>query len=146
MPASAHKLVLDSSGSQGRIFPPWWVALLLATLMAVGGHLLIKSGLNSIDGAALRGSLWMRLGVELSQVAVLGGLLIYGLGTLFWMISLAQQELSFLYPLTSVNYLLIVVLSALVFHERVTLRRGAGVILIAAGVVLMNRVSSRGRR
>jgi len=146
MPAPAEKLVLEPSRSRVGIICPWWLAFFLATMMSVGGHLLIKSGLNSIDEVSLHGTFSTRLGVDLSQPAVLGGLLIYGLGTFFWMVSLAQQELSFLYPLTSVNYILIVVASALFFHETITLRRCGGVILIVVGVVLMNRVSGSRRR
>ena len=69
---------------------------------------------------------------------VIGGLLIYLFGTLCWMRTVSQKEISFLYPLTSVNYVLVVVTSALLFHEAVSLRRAAGVMVIVLGMILMN--------
>ena len=68
---------------------------------------------------------------------VLLGLGIYGFGTLCWMSAVAQTELSLLYPLTSLNYVLIAFLSYLVFGERISLVRGGGILLIALGMILL---------
>jgi len=73
------------------------------------------------------------------QPQVTGGLLVYMLGSFCWMAAVAQQEISFLYPLSSVNYVLVVFSSSAFLHESLSGRRLAGVALIVLGMILMNR-------
>jgi drug/metabolite transporter (DMT)-like permease len=73
------------------------------------------------------------------QTEVAAGLAVYFLGSVCWMLAVAQQEISFLYPLSSMNYVLVVIASSMFFGESVSLRRMSGVALIVLGMVLMNR-------
>lgn len=116
----------------------WEIAFVGAALLVVCGHLLIKAGLNSVPVVAAVG-LPARLSSILTQPTVLLGLGIYGLGTLCWMAAVAQADLSLLYPLTSLNYVLIALLSYLVFGERISIARGSGIALIALGMILLTR-------
>ena len=81
-----------------------------------------------------------------SQPVVLEGLAIYVLGSLCWMAAVAQKDLSFLYPLSSLNYVLIVLAGAFLFQESVTPRRIAGVGLITVGAFLMNWKTEASKR
>lgn len=117
----------------------WWVAFTASALFVVSGHLLIKAGLNAAASAAPQADGIARMVHAVLQVQVICGLLIYFLGSVCWMIAVAQREISFLYPLSSVNYVLVVVISCLVFSEAVSLQRACGVALIVLGMVLMNR-------
>jgi multidrug transporter EmrE-like cation transporter len=124
-----------------RITLPWWVPFVASTIFVTMGHSLIKAGLNA--GKALpagTGAIATILHI-LFQPAVFGGLTIYLLGTICWMAAVAEKEISFLYPLTSVNYVFVVAISAVYFHEFISMRRGVGVALIVAGVILINRKS-----
>ena len=69
------------------------------------------------------------------------GLLIYVAGTICWMRAVSEKEISFLYPLSSVNYVLVVAISTTLFHEAVSARRTAGVVVIVFGMILMIRQS-----
>ena len=122
----------------------WEIAFVGAALLVVCGHLLIKAGLNAIP-VIPGGGLLDKLLAILMQPTVLLGLGIYGFGTLCWMSAVAQTELSLLYPLTSLNYILIAFLSYVVFGERISLSRGSGIALIALGMVLLTR-SQRKRK
>lgn len=127
------------------IFDPmrhWWVAFAASTVFAVGGHLLIKAGLNTVAVTSIHAGLVTRIMHQLLQPQVAGGLLIYLMGTICWMAAVSRKEISFLYPLTSVNYVFVVATSAAVFHEAISLRRAGGVLFIVLGVVLMNRRST----
>ena len=73
----------------------------------------------------------------------MGGLSIYLLGTVCWMSAVAQKEISFLYPLTSINYVMVVATSFLLFHEVVPMRRILGVAVIVMGMILMNRKTAK---
>ena len=121
----------------------WWVAFSASSLFVVSGHLLIKSGLNT--AAALMPTAVGIARVERSvlQVQVVAGLLIYFLGSICWMIAVAQREISFLYPLSSINYVLVVVASYVVFSEGISLQRACGVLVIVLGMILMNRKAGR---
>ena len=117
----------------------WWVPFSASSIFVVFGHLLIKSGLGSAAFTAASGPIWMRVLHCALQPEVAAGLLVYMLGSLCWMIAVAQQEISFLYPLSSINYVLVVFASSMFFHESPSLRRLSGVALIVVGMVLINR-------
>jgi uncharacterized membrane protein len=104
----------------------------------VCGHLLIKGGLNAVPATAPT-SLAGKLLQIIQQPQVLLGLGIYGLGTLCWMAAVAQTELSLLYPLTSLNYILIAFLSYAIFDEKISVKRGSGIALIALGMVIITK-------
>jgi drug/metabolite transporter (DMT)-like permease len=59
------------------------------------------------------------------------------------MTAVAQKEISFLYPLTSVNYVIVAGTSVVFFHEVISTRRAFGVLVIVLGMLLMNRKSSK---
>src|SRR5438128_6228438 len=121
----------------------WWMAFAASTVFVVCGHVLIKAGLNAASLHPAGMSSFARILHLLLQPQVIGGLLIYLLGTVCWMTAVAQKEISFLYPLTSVNYVMVVATSALFFHEAVSVRRAAGVAVIVIGMILMNRKSEK---
>src|SRR5215470_15905893 len=121
---------LQKSGNESTLAFRWEIAFVGAALLVVCGHLLIKAGLNAVPATATQ-SLSSKLVLIIQQPQVLLGLGIYGLGTLCWMAAVAQTELSLLYPLTSLNYILIAFLSYAVFDEKISMKRGSGIALIA---------------
>jgi drug/metabolite transporter (DMT)-like permease len=117
----------------------WWIPFGASSLFVVSGHLLIKMGLSHLAAIASPLPLWLRIFLCLTQSEVAAGLFVYFLGSLCWMMAVAQQEISFLYPLSSINYVLVVLASSTFFGETISLRRMAGVAFIVLGMVLMNR-------
>ena len=131
------------AGAAVPLIRQWWVAFSASTGFVVCGHLMIKAGLNAASlhpaGAGfVAGILHLLL-----QPEVAGGLCIYLLGTVCWMTAVAQKEISFLYPLTSINYVMVVATSFFFFHEVVPMRRIVGVAVIVIGMILMNRRSGK---
>jgi len=146
MATKTDSLLVAPIGSQSVSAPsgmalPWWVPFAASTIFVTAGHSLIKAGLNGAKALPAGSGLIAIILHILLQPAVLGGLTIYLLGTVCWMAAVAQKEISFLYPLTSVNYVFVVAISAIYFHEFISTRRGIGVALIVAGVILINRKS-----
>ena len=146
----------DSSAALEQPFPPamegptvarsvrqllskWWVAFAASSLFVVSGHLLIKGGLNAAAAHVANAVGLARIFHTILQPEVVAGLTIYLLGSACWIVAVAQQEISFLYPLSSLNYVLVVVASVTFFHEAISLRRSLGLSLIVLGMVLMNR-------
>jgi uncharacterized membrane protein len=124
-----------------RFLAHWWLAFAGSSIFVVSGHLLIKAGLNIPPTSAA--NMATRLLHAIVQPQVLGGLVVYLMGTLCWMRTVSQKEISFIYPLTSLNYVLVVAASTVFFQEVVSSRRTAGVLLIVLGMVLMTRQRSK---
>jgi drug/metabolite transporter (DMT)-like permease len=120
----------------------WEIAFVGAALLVVCGHLLIKAGLNAVITAPTA-TISVKLVAILHEPTVWLGLGIYGLGTLCWMAAVAQTELSLLYPLTSLNYVLVACLSYILFSESISWRRGSGIAVIVLGMVLLTRQHRR---
>jgi uncharacterized membrane protein len=59
--------------------------------------------------------------------------------------AVSQKEISFLYPLSSINFVLIAAASMVLLHETISGQRIAGILLVVLGMVLMNTRSGEGR-
>ena len=123
----------------GAMLGHWSVAFSLSCVCVVSGHLMIKAGLNAASATHPGTGVTMHILHLLLQPRIVAGLAIYLFGTACWMIAVSQKEISFLYPLSSVNYVLVVIASALLLSEPVSLRRGEGVLLIVLGMLFLNR-------
>lgn len=129
------------TGAFAWLLSRWWIAFAASSLAVVSGHLLIKAGLNALLPLPAGTDLLTRVLHEVLQPQVFMGLLIYLAGTICWMRAVSQKEISFLYPLSSVNYVLVVAISTTLFHEAISARRTAGVVVIVLGMILMIRRS-----
>jgi drug/metabolite transporter (DMT)-like permease len=68
---------------------------------------------------------------------ILLGLFSAFMAALCWMAALTKFELSRAYPLTSVSFVLILILSSVLFRESITTFKVIGVLLILAGIVVI---------
>lgn len=127
------------AGLSAWVLERWWLAFAASSVFVVSGHLMVKAGLNALVPSPAGTALAVRILHEVFQPEVLLGLCIYMLGTVCWMRAVSQKEISFLYPLSSVNYVLVAAASIMIFHEVVSLRRAGGILIIVLGMVLMNR-------
>ena len=64
------------------------------------------------------------------------GLFLYGLSTLLWVYALKFLPLSKVYPFTFLTFALVLILSYVLFNERLSLINLTGVVLIVIGVIL----------
>ena len=65
------------------------------------------------------------------------GLFLFGISAIFWLVVLSRVPLSVAYPFVGLSYILIVAFSRLVLNESVPLLRWVGVIVVAAGIVIV---------
>ncbi|PKQ20023.1 MAG: transporter [Actinobacteria bacterium HGW-Actinobacteria-6] len=117
-------------------------ALIAASIVAASaGQALMKAGLGGIDGA---GSAILVLASAAGRPVVWAGLIAYALSSALWLVVLSRVELSVAYPLGSLSYV-IVVLVSLVLGEVVSPLRWLGVALIMFGVWAIGSVKARER-
>lgn len=73
------------------------------------------------------------------------GLALYAISAVIWIVVINQVNLSFAYPMISLSYVLVVLLSAVVLHERVSLVTVVGLLFISGGVSLIGIGYSTGK-
>src|ERR1700692_2019428 len=65
---------------------------------------------------------------------VLGGLLLYGLGTLLWLQGLARTDLAQAYPFVGLGFVITTLFGAVLFGEPITFMRAGGILLVIVGI------------
>jgi drug/metabolite transporter (DMT)-like permease len=75
----------------------------------------------------------------ITNVPLIGGLAVYGLGAMLMIVALKHGELSVLYPLISLSYVWVAILSVLLFDESMNPLKIAGILIIMAGVGVLGR-------
>jgi multidrug transporter EmrE-like cation transporter len=83
------------------------------------------------------------LAVVITDIPLIAGLAIYGLGAILMIIALKHGELSVLYPLISLSYVWVAILSVVLFHESMPPAKIAGICIIMAGVATLGRGAHR---
>ncbi len=104
--------------------------LLGGILIGVLGQLLLKYGMAQQPGFRLSD-----VGLLFRNGAVMSGFGCYGLSTLIYLSVLARLELSLAYPTVSLGYVLVIIMSRVVFKEPISGTRWLAAGIICFGVV-----------
>lgn len=83
------------------------------------------------------GQLFWKLSVTYGLPAMMTGFCLYGLGALIMLMAYRYGKLSVLQPVLSLNYVLSIILGAMVLHENVTLFKCIGILFIIVGVIFI---------
>jgi multidrug transporter EmrE-like cation transporter len=139
-PASAEDLARAEgpAGTEGRrrLTPTSIALLLFAVLLAAGGQLLLKHGMQVATARAHASGDSLALTAATSPV-VLGGLSIFAISAVAWLAVLSRVPLSVAYPFNALSYLIILTASAFLLHERVTVLTWAGSLLVVSGLIIV---------
>ncbi len=113
-----------------------YIYVALSTIFGITGQLLLKRGMGSIGQSAAGIAMIKRI---VLSPWVIGGLIIYAMGVVNWMLALSSFELSYVYPFASLGYIGIIIGSYFIFRERVTVMRLLGIVVIISGVLISSR-------
>ncbi|MFP4498843.1 MAG: EamA family transporter [Vulcanimicrobiota bacterium] len=109
--------------------------LVTAVLLGVGGQFLFKTGLNRMGGN-------IELNLQIYKVFlnpfVVSGLGCYVCSTVFWLSALSRVPLSYAYPMLSIGYILIFIISVIYLDETYSHTKLLANILIIMGIILLN--------
>jgi drug/metabolite transporter (DMT)-like permease len=75
----------------------------------------------------------------IQDLPLLTGLFLYGIGAVLMILALRHGELSVLWPVISLSYVWVAILSVVIFHEGMNPFKVAGIIAIVSGVAMMGR-------
>ena len=135
--------VAEPATTQTKGTPPMLILLILFSVcLAAIAQLALKHGMNlvndelspatfSLNGASLR--------VVAQQPFVVGGLFLFGMSALVWLVVLSRASLSFAYPFAALTYVLILLFDQFVLNDTVPPLRWAGVAFIGAGIFLVSQ-------
>ncbi|HEX8985967.1 MAG TPA: EamA family transporter [Bryobacteraceae bacterium] len=107
------------------------VLIVACTLLTAVAQILIKTG----AGTLTRSNPWSML----TNVPLVAGYSLYGLMTVMFIYALRDEELSFVYPIISLSYVWVAVLSVWLLHEVLNPWKMAGVATIVAGVAVLGK-------
>lgn len=103
------------------------------------GQILIKMGLTETGGIEISELLSTKFLTTVFQKYVFIGVMLYFLSTALWFVALSKAEVSYVYPLISMGYILTAFLARFFFNENIPLVRWFGILLIIGGVFLVTR-------
>lgn len=123
-----------------------YAMLLTSILLGTVGQLLLKNGMLHQKSTAVGSAALMSAVRAIANPWVFMGFVAYGLSSIIWLMILRKLPLSIAYPMISLSYVFVVVLSVVVFpHEKQPNWVFAipGLMLIMMGVSLIGLGSSR---
>jgi len=133
---SATALAPTAAPSRGRSWKS--IALVFCcTLIGALAQMLIKTGAAHIQHRGLIGTF---IGI-LTTLPLFAGYSLYGVSMILLVLALRHGELSRLYPVISLTYVWVCLLSIFYLHEPVNLYKAGGVALIVIGVMVLGRGS-----
>jgi uncharacterized membrane protein len=113
------------------------LALMFAfTFLGATAQMLMKTGMTRQDP-----SIWNYI----TNVPLIIGYALYGLGAVLFTIALRDGELSVLYPVISLTYVWVAILSVPVLHENFNVHTWKGVSKIVGILTIMSGVAVLGR-
>lgn len=107
------------------------LTLLIAILIGVAGQIFFKIG--ALEVGALKPAL---VNFIFNQNIIVG-VFLYGLSTVFYIYSLQKIPLSIAYPTIAFGYIFVVILSSLIFKEKISYYQISGMLFIIIGIALL---------
>ena len=117
------------------------VLILLAVLIGGTGHVLLSKGMKTVGDlteapSSMVGAMILR---AVSSPWLLLGVALQATFFVMYLTLLSRANVSQVLPLTAIDYIVVAFLARLLLAEPVTPARWAGIVLIAAGAVLVSR-------
>ena len=110
--------------------------LLFAVVTAATGQVMLKHGMQIASSRAADSGSSLALRAATSPWVLLG-LVVFGISAIAWLAALSKVPLSVAYPFNAVGYLVILLASILVLHERANVLTWVGSLLVVSGLLLV---------
>lgn len=116
------------------------IEILVSVFMGAIGQTVLKLGANKLDNLSLSFRTIFKDIIHILMVPeILVGLVLFGSSFLLWIKVLTKSDLSYAYPMVSLGYVLVALLSKFLFNEPFTVNKVIGVVMIISGVFILNR-------
>jgi drug/metabolite transporter (DMT)-like permease len=109
------------------------ILVVICTLLGAAAQLLLKVGSATVQTDSLFGIFWSMA----ANLPLVAGLSLYGLSTVLFIYALRNEQLSLLYPLISLTYIWVTIVSVVILGESLSWWKVSGVLVIVSGVALL---------
>ena len=113
--------------------------IVISVLLVDFGQLLLKKGLIVVGDLNFAANLFGSFVTVFTNWFVLLGFVLIVFSSLTWLIVLSKSQLSYAYPILSMGYVFVSVMSWWFFDEGLSLMRLFGLGIIVLGVYLMSK-------
>ncbi|MFP4112532.1 MAG: SMR family transporter [Candidatus Woesearchaeota archaeon] len=113
------------------------IIVLIIVFVASFGQILLKSGVSEVGGLKVSEIISTRLFKVLFSPKIFFGIMLYAASMVFWIVALSTMDVSQMYPLISLGYIVTALFSMIFLKENVTLMRWAGIFMIVGGAILV---------
>ena len=110
--------------------------LLIAIALAATGQLILKNGMNLAKTHSAETGRSLVLSA-ITSPWILGGLVIFGLSAIAWLVTLSRVPLSVAYPFNALSFVVILVASSVILHERTNVWTWLGTVLVVSGLIVV---------
>ena len=113
--------------------------VLLSEIFMVVGHILFKKTTSALGphGLGSVGGQYRFLKEVLAKPAIWLGFVAMGVGLVIWLIALAQGDLSLVFPIGSLQFVLTLFLAHVFLNEKIDRMKFLGTLLVIFGITLM---------
>ncbi|GAA4858975.1 SMR family transporter [Paenibacillus vulneris] len=116
-----------------------WLILISVALGSLG-QVILKLGSNKLGTISFSISSLVPVLLRLLKTPeIVLGLLLFGTSFLLWIKVLTRSELSYAYPMVSIGYIIVVILSYFLLDESFSWNKLMGIAIIVAGVWMINK-------
>jgi len=114
--------------------------VLTGVMLNAAAQLLLKAGSRAITDVSFSlANTWTLAARMALNPPILGGLALYVVSVVFWILALSRVDVSIAYPMLSIGYIVSALAGWLLFSEAVSAARVAGIVVIIVGVWLVAR-------
>lgn len=117
-----------------------YILLAIAIVGGAFGQIALKKGVDSLQGKFSMTDLlkpWNLPKVFAQAPLVLVGLIFYVISFMVWLAALTKFDVSFMYPLLSLAYVLVAVFALAFLKENISIYRWLGIALVTVGSFLL---------
>jgi multidrug transporter EmrE-like cation transporter len=112
--------------------------ILLGVLLNAAAQLLLKAGMSQIGHFEFSFANAIPIGMKVMvNLPIIGGLCLYVISVMVWLLVLSRVQVSFAYPMLSIGYIVNAFAAYYLFGEPLTSLRMLGIFIIITGVYLV---------
>ena len=114
--------------------------VLTGVMLNAAAQLLLKAGSRAITDVSFSlANTWTLAARMALNPPILGGVALYVISVVFWILALSRVDVSVAYPMLSIGYVVNALAAWLLFSEQLNAARVAGIGVIILGVWLVAR-------
>lgn len=111
-----------------------YIMVAISVLLGAVGQILFKKGMMAVGGFELSRILHI-----LFTPSIFMGFVFYGTSSIIWLYVLSKFQLSSVYPILSMGYVITALAGYFLFQEKLSPVNAFGILFICIGVILITR-------